>query len=184
MKNISHLNIIKNSAGTITGKDEFEEFRNNQNLLIDKGYDLIEKGEYYQAFTLFSIGTVFNREDPEILKGLGIALFEMGDLGKSKVILERACRLNPNDPITLANLAGVCWEMGNYDNAIHNYCKSLEIDSEIEETYFNLINLYIEAGHFYMAFITCNNFMKLYPENDEIRDLMNDILINLAISIY
>lgn len=189
MKNNSPLNqlsITKNAHPCVVSNenDEFEELKNNQTLLIDRGYDHIERGEYYQAFTVFSIGTTINSTDPEILKGLGISLFEMGKLNKSKIILERAARLRPDDPITLANLAGVYWEMGDFELAIHNYHKSLEIDSEIEETYFNLINLYIDSGHLYMAFIACNKFMALYPDNDDVNELMGEIMLNLALSSY
>ena len=57
--------------------------------------------------------------------------------------------------MTLANLAGVCWEMGEPEQAIYHYNQSLDINPDIEEIHFNLINLYIETGALYMAYMSC-----------------------------
>ncbi len=122
--------------------------------------------------------------DPDILNGLGITLCEMGDYERSRRILERSIRLNPNDAVTLANLAGVCWEMGYPDQAIYHYTRSLENNPDIEEIHFNLINLYIETGSLYMAYISCVNFLSRFPEDEEARELLNEIVLNLAISMY
>ena len=91
--------------------DDIYELKNYQPYLVDYGYDLLELGQLEKAYKLFSIGTFLNNQNPDILNGLGITLCEMGRTGESKKILERAVRLKPNDPITIANLAGVCWEI-------------------------------------------------------------------------
>ena len=164
--------------------DIFEELEINQAEFIDLGYEYLENGEYQDAFNLFSICTTINDKNTEILNGLGISLFEMGRLKKSRKILERAARLNPDDAITFANLAGVFWEIENSNMAIYYYSKSIELNPEIEETYINLINLYIETGALYMALITCGEYMKLFPEDEEAIELLREIVISLAISLY
>ncbi|MBN2158883.1 MAG: tetratricopeptide repeat protein [Spirochaetes bacterium] len=165
------------------GLEELSELRENPSLLIDTGYEYVEMGDYEKALKLFSIGAMLNSTDPDILNGLGITLCELGKFKKSKQILEHSIRLNPDDAVTLANLAGVCWEMGEPEQAIFYYSRSLEINPDIEEIHFNLINLYIEAGALYMAYISCLNFIERFPDDGEARELLEEIILNLAISM-
>jgi len=162
--------------------DEFLKLRDNPLKLIDRGYEYIDKGEYKKAFNLFKMGAKSDRTDPDILNGMGICLCEMGLLKESRQVLEYAIEKNPDDPVIYANIAGVLWEEMEYDRAIYYYNKSIEIDPEIEETFFNLINLYIETGSLFMAFIECNRFIKNFPENKEALELQEDIILNLGIS--
>jgi tetratricopeptide (TPR) repeat protein len=166
------------------GLEELSELKENPSILIDTGYEYVEMGDYDKALRLFSIGAMLDSTDPDILNGLGITLCELGKYKKSKQILERSVRLNPKDAVTMANLAGVCWEMGEPEQAIYYYNKSLENNRDIEEIHFNLINLYIETGALFMAYISCVNFIERFPEDVEAKELMDEIILNLAISMY
>ncbi|OHD66368.1 MAG: hypothetical protein A2176_07765 [Spirochaetes bacterium RBG_13_51_14] len=166
------------------GLEELTELRENPSILIDTGYEYVEMGDYDKALKLFSIGAMLDNSDPDILNGLGITLCELGRFKKSKQILERSIRLNPNDAVTIANLAGVCWEMGEPEQAIYYYSQSMEINPDIEEIHFNLINLYIETGSLFMAYISCLTFLERFPDDGEAKELMEEILLNLAISTY
>ncbi len=163
--------------------EELRELRSNPSLLIDTGYEFVEMGQFREAFELFRMGAASNHQDPDILNGLGITLCEMGRLEESRQILRIAVDLTPDDAITLANMAGVLWEMNEHEEAIHYYRMSLAADHEIEETHFNLINLYMEIGYLFMAFIHCQEFIDTYGENEEAREMMEDIILNLGISI-
>ncbi len=166
------------------GFEELTELTSNPTLLIDTGYEYVELGKFEEAFNLFSMGASMDNTDPDILNGLGITLCELGKLEESRQILMRAARYNPDDPVTFANLAGVCWEFGEYEPAVYYYNKSLELNNEIEEIHFNLINLYIETGSLYMAFIACLNFQEIFPDNDEAEELLQDIILNMALSFF
>lgn len=161
--------------------EELLELKNNSILLIDMGYEYVESGKYEEAYRLFTMGMSVDNSDPDILNGLGITLCELGRFHESKTILLKAINADPGDAVTLANIAGVCWELEEYDEAIYYYHQALKEDPEIEEIYFNLINLYIESDMLYMAYITALTFVKKFPENDEARCLLEDILINLAL---
>jgi len=163
---------------------EIHEYRNNYYLLIDRGYESIDEGDFNQAFRLFSLGATINDTDPEILNGLGISLCELGKLEESLIILEHTIEIIPDDAITMANMAGVCWELEEYDRAIYFYTKSIDLDEDLEESFFNLINLYLETGAQYMAFIICNKLIDKYPKNEEAKELMEDIILSLAVSLY
>ncbi|PKL40035.1 MAG: hypothetical protein CVV44_07405 [Spirochaetae bacterium HGW-Spirochaetae-1] len=160
------------------------QYKNDPFKLIDDGYEFLDLENYQLAFELFSFGAAIDNTDCELLNGLGISLCELGRLEEAKIILERAIRLCPDDAITYANLAGVYWEIENHDMAIHYYHKSIEYDPNIEETYYNLINLYIETGALYMAFIFCLDFLQRFPGSGEATELLSDIILNLGISLY
>ncbi len=163
--------------------DEFVMLRENPIKLIDRGYEYIDAEDYSSAFKLFSSGAKEDRTDPDLLNGMGIALCEMGLLKESLQVLEYAIEKNPDDPVIYANIAGVLWEKMDYDRAIYYYNKSIEIDPEIDETFFNLINIYIETGSLFMALIACNQFIERFPDNEEGPELRDDIILNLAISM-
>jgi tetratricopeptide (TPR) repeat protein len=162
--------------------DELMMLRDKPLQLIDRGYDYIDKCEYSRAFKVFVAGARIDRKDPDILNGLGIALCEMGLLKEARLILEYAITIHPDDPVIFANMAGVLWEQCDYDNAIYYYTRAIEIDSDIEETFFNLINLYIEIGSLYMALMTCGKFLECFPDSEEATGLRNDIILNLGLS--
>jgi tetratricopeptide (TPR) repeat protein len=162
--------------------DEIMLLRDNPLQLIDKGYDYIDKCEYNRAFKVFTAGAQVDKKDPDILNGLGICLCEMGLLKEAKQVLDYAIHIHPDDPVIFANMAGVLWEQSDYDSAVYYYNRAIEIDSEIEETFFNLINLYIETGSLFMALITCTRFIEKFPESEEALGLRDDIILNLGIA--
>ncbi len=182
--NIRH-NKMKESfiIETKAENDELIQYRNDPFLLIDQGYEYVENGDYDNAFKLFSLGASLDNSDTEILNGLGITLYEMGKITESRIVLERAIRLDPEDAITYANLAGSCWEQEDYEKAIYYYTKSIEKDAELEESHYNLINCYIEMGASFMALIACKKFLDLFPDNPEGEELLFEIILNLGISM-
>ncbi len=162
--------------------DEIMMLRNNPMQLIDRGYEYIDLGDYAMAFKVFAAGAEIDRDDPDILNGLGIALCEMGKLEEAKTVLNYAIHTNPEDPVIHANMAGVCWEQCEFQEAIHYYTRSIELNPEIDETFFNLINLYMDSGYLFMAFITCRRFLDMFPGHKEAMELMDDIILSLGIS--
>ncbi len=170
----------RQSTHYIPNTDEY----NDPDFLIDTGYDCVEQGEYEEALRLFSMGASIDNSDPDILNGLGITLCELGEYDKSRQVLERSVRHNPDDAITLANLAGVYWELGLTDKSVHCYTRALSLSPDIEEIHYNLINLYMESGSLYMAFLACGDYIREFPDNREARELMEEIILNLAMSLY
>ncbi|HOW81859.1 MAG TPA: tetratricopeptide repeat protein [Spirochaetota bacterium] len=183
MNDIKQQNNLKNLLFKegLPNPETLSELRNNPILLIDIGYEYVEQGEYEQAYELFRMGMSIDNTDLDIVNGLGITLCEMGKFEESKQVLEQALKNNPNDAITLANIAGVCWEIEDYDRAIYYYHQALQNDSEIEEIYYNLINLYMDNDMLHIAYITALEFVKAFPDSQDAKDLLNDILINMAL---
>jgi len=163
---------------------DIELLKNNIDAIVEKAYEYLEGNEYLTALRLLSHCLSTDPEDPEVLNGIGIALCELGQLEESRIILERAVRYHPDDALSYANLAGVYWEFEDYEKAIHYYKKSIDLDSEMSDSYYNLTNLYSEIGLTYMAFITCNEFITKFPEDPEGQELMDEVILDLALSMY
>lgn len=176
--NLKEVLLLENYRDT----DELMMLRDNPVLLIDMGYDYIDNCEYGKAFKMFTAGAALDKKDPDILNGLGICLCEMGLLKEARQVLDYAIQIHPDDPVIFANMAGVLWEQTDYNMAIYYYNRSIEIDPKIEETFFNLINLYIETGSLFMALITCTRFIESFPDSSEALELRDDIILNLGIS--
>ena len=177
----SQVNSVKIKQDQLIDFEDSIELRKNRNLLIDKAYELIHDANYDQAYKLLCLGLQDNSTDPDVLNGLGVVLCETGRLDDAQLVLQRAIRYNPNDAVTMANFAGVCWELELYERAIYFYNKSLEIDPELEDVYFNLINLYLETDSIFMAFITCVSFSDNFPDSIDAKELLEDIILSLGL---
>jgi tetratricopeptide (TPR) repeat protein len=164
--------------------DELEQLKDNPGAIVDRAYEYLEDSEYLMALNLLSYCLTIDDKDPEILNGIGVALCELGELAQSKIILERAIRYHPNDALSYANLAGVYWEYDDYEKAIFYYKKSIDLDPEISDSYYNLTNLYAEIGLTYMAFITCHEFVENFPDDSEGKELMDSVMLDLALFMY
>ncbi|MCL2025378.1 MAG: tetratricopeptide repeat protein [Leptospirales bacterium] len=161
-----------------------EAFKKDSDPLIERAYELVEKEDYQEAFELFVFAASVDNENIEVLNGLGIALCEMGRLNESRVILERALRINDNNAATHANIAGVYWHLGNYEKALYCYQRAIDIDPAIEEVHYNMVNLYMDMNALYPALIRCFEFCEKFPQDPEGPELLSDIMLNLAISLY
>ncbi len=167
----------------LLSSEEFTNFKIDNNTLIELGYECVESGDYKRAFYLFSAGVRLNGPEPDILNGLGISLCELGRLRASKIVLEKAVSMYPEDAITLANLAGVCWEIGDYDMAVYFYQKAIKSDPNIIESHINLVNLFYERGDIFMAYVTCLELLKSHPESQEGVELLDELLLNMGFSL-
>ena len=161
-------------------REEYGNFLDDTDSLIDTGYKYLELEEFKKAFKIFSMIIRINGIDPDSLNGLGVALCELGRLKTSKAVLEKTVELYPDDAVTFANIAGVYWDEGEIEKAIYYYSKSIDCDKSITETHLNLINLYYEQSSLFMAYIACLNLLNIYPDNDQAKEIRDDLIIDLG----
>ena len=183
MKDMNDNKKYSEKLKRLLSSEEFINFKMDNSTLVELGYECVELGDYKRAFHLFSAGVRFNGPEPDILNGLGISLCELGRLRTSKIVLEKAVSMYPRDAITLANLAGVCWEIGDYDTAIYFYHKAIKSDPSIIESHINLVNLFYEKGEIFMAYVTCLELLRFHPENLEGSELLNELLLNMGLAL-
>ncbi len=161
-----------------------DAFIKDSDPLLEKAYEHLSMEEYREAFELFSFAASVDSTDSEILNGLGVTLCEMGRLDDALQILFRSIRLNGDDVLTCANIAAVYWEMDEFKKALYFYRKAIDLDPSIPEPYYNMINLYIDMDCLYAALVSCLDFCRKFPDDEEGAELMREILINLGIFLY
>ena len=70
---------------------------------------------------VLSAAVMLMPEDPVVWKRLGANKFTLGDLDASRNALERALSLDADDAHTLVNLAKVCMQQADYENAYTHF---------------------------------------------------------------
>jgi Flp pilus assembly protein TadD len=178
------FNYVGEKLKKILSREELEAVNEDADQLIDLGFESVELGEYEKAYDLFTINMTMNGSSPDAVNGLAISLCEMGQTDKALEVLQYAAKLYPDDSITLTNLAGIYLEKMDHDNAIYYYTRSLEFNSQIMDTYFNLANAYYERGDFFMAYLTSLNLVREFPDDEQALKFRDDLLLDIAISTY
>lgn len=161
-----------------------DSIRENSNPLIEEAYEFLDGEEYQPAFEMFMRVISEDNSNIEALNGLGITLCEMNRFDEALVIFKRACRLDANDACCYSNLANVYWELCDYEKALQCYQKAIDLNPESDEAYYNLIGVHIEMNNLHVAFMLCREFMEKFPDDPEGKEMMDEIILDMAISAY
>ena len=77
---------------------------------------------------------------------LGHSLFEQGKLVEAKMIFEGVVLLQPENPYPFAILGGIHQQQQNYESAIENYSKVLEVNERDTYTLMNRGECFLNLG--------------------------------------
>lgn len=166
----------------VLSEDEINSIIKSSSKITDLAYNLIEIEEYVNAYDLFSFSYQIDGYSPDLLNGLAVIFSEQEDTVSALKILKKAVQLYPKDAVTLANAATLYWENNDYAKAIYYYNKAITINNTLLDAHINLINLYYESGDIYLAFITCLSVLKIFPNDRQLLELQNEILLDMAMS--
>jgi tetratricopeptide (TPR) repeat protein len=175
---------IREKLNKVLSREELAAVEQDYDQLIDLGFEFVEHGEYRKAYDLFVANMQVSGSSPDAVNGLAISLAEMGETDKALDVMTYAARLYPEDGITIANLASIYWDKFDYDKAIYYYTKSIEINPELIDSYFNLVNIYYESGDILMAYLAASTLVQKFPDDEQALQAQNDILLDMAISMY
>ncbi len=107
-----------------------------------------------------------NPLQPKMISNLGNALLELGRVKESINYFERAIKLQPEgNPEIYYNLGRAFRIAKDFDKAIHNYQKALEIDVQHIPSMLNLGFLYNELKEYSLAINFFNEGIKIQPKN-------------------
>lgn len=173
---------IPDNIKSILSDDEINKVISKCKVLNEIAYDLIEIEEYENALEIFNYSYSLNGFSPDLLNGLAVTYSEMGQRKNALRIMERASEKYPKDAVTLANTATLFWEENNYAKAIYFYMRAIDENKTLLDAYINMINLHYECGDIFLAFITCLNVLEVFPEDDQILELRDELIFDMAIS--
>ncbi|MDA3901641.1 MAG: tetratricopeptide repeat protein [Spirochaetes bacterium] len=162
-------------------QEEIVDISVNIDLILLHAYENMEIGFYQEAARLFYIFIEERRQSTEALNGLAVCFFEMQQYDRAQTIVDHALTLFPDDSVSLSNKASLEWQEERYDEAVYYYQKSLLVDPAMVESKVNLVNLYRETGDLLLAYTLCLELQASHPGDSEIHDLLNSLLIDMAI---
>lgn len=165
-------------------ENEIAEIIKNGEALLQFAYENIEIGSYSDAAMLFHIYLTEFSHSAEALNGLAVCMYETEEYNKASHIIDYTMQRYPEDPITLSNKASLCWQFDNYEQAVYYYTMALALDPQLIESQLNIVNLYRENGDILLAYIYCLKFYNNDPENRDIKELLDSLMIDIAIMFY
>ena len=103
-----------------------------------------------------------------------------GRVLEAKQLLEEMVRRYPDEKLAHENLAQVNYQLRNYEEAIAEYNKVIELDSLSKETYNTLAYVYDAAGRYDEAIKSINKYIELAPAEANPYDSRADIYAHHA----
>ena len=140
---------LEEIADNYVSLDQFERAKKaaTHALKLDKnsytGYYILgflssHKQEWEESLAFLAKANELHPNNPEILRCLGWATFNVNKRSQGIVILERALNLDPENSLTLCDL-GICYlQVKNFSKSVELLKKAMEIDPEnkrIQECY-------------------------------------------------
>jgi len=155
-----------------------EDPRNPQaNLRL--GYALLESDRCAEAVPLFTTAIAEGAPSVDAHLGLGLCQAAARRFGEVYVTLLEAERLEPDNPVVLANMGIVLSDMGRHADAITAFQRALTIDPDFHEARFNLARVFARAGRRKDAAREAEELVKRLPESapqrSEVLRLLNAV---------
>lgn len=104
------------------------DLSNDVQAMIDAANEMLEAGEYEQAWMLLSRMDQQDPENPEILILMGDASMQMGDPNQALELFDRCVDLDPEWSDAWSARAGALLELALLDEAAENLRKALSLD--------------------------------------------------------
>lgn len=119
----------------------FSGFLKGPKQLTDDGNDNYAQKRYQSALEQYREAQVKAPEDPTIRYNLATTLYQVREFQEARKEFEQAIKLADNDDLrskALYNYGNTQYRLGNFDQAIDSYQKSLEINPDDEDAKYNL----------------------------------------------
>ncbi|MFH1655877.1 MAG: tetratricopeptide repeat protein [Candidatus Omnitrophota bacterium] len=102
----------------------------------------------------------------------GIKNFEENDLNQALLFLKTASALDPDKPVIHFKLAQIYQNKRSFYQAIEEYKKAIKSNPQYAEASVGLAEIYIEIGRHDDALLELNETLKLAPENQKVKEMM------------
>lgn len=135
----------------------------------------LNQEQYAKAELIYRRLVLAVSDDPVYFSNLGLSLFQQEKYQEAKEFYEKAIELDPNRPGRFYSLARINHMLEDLDNAFLNIQKALTLDPDNLDYGLTLANWYVEKGMNADAKMILEKIEKHWPENEEAKDLMNEI---------
>jgi len=111
----------------------------------------------------------------EAYKGLTELYFEEKDYEHAKQTLEYALKLSENDDFLLSQKAKISSAQGDLKQAEDSYLKSIEINSQNANNYYDLGKIYLQLDDYDQALTVAKKAVELEPNNPKNIDFLLEV---------
>ncbi len=129
--------------------------------LYDKGLKNLQQEKFEMAIIFFKKAIVKNRYNQQAWKHLGIAFNNNSQEKKAIYPIQKALEINPNDEISLKEIAILYLGRGLTSNAINAYERYLKIRPTDKNVRFQLSKTFFSEERYNEALKECNNCLNL-----------------------
>jgi cytochrome c-type biogenesis protein CcmH/NrfG len=138
--------------------------RNGQ-AYVRLGYARLQSGDCARAEPAFRAAAAAGLPSADVYLGLATCLGQRRDLFGAEAALANAQRLEPDNPVVVANLGILQASKGNLPAAIETLTRAIALDPSLLEARFNLALTYAKAGRRDDAGVTARDLLARLPEN-------------------
>jgi cytochrome c-type biogenesis protein CcmH/NrfG len=138
--------------------------RNGQ-AYVRLGYARLQAGDCAHAEPAFRAAAGAGLPSADLYLGLATCLGRRRDLSGAEAALANAQRLEPDNPVVVANLGILQASKGNLRAAIDSLTRAIALDPSLLEARFNLALAYARAGRRDDAGVTARDLLARLPEN-------------------
>ena len=133
--------------------------------VLDSGTVTNAFGDCARAEPAFRAAAATGLPSADVYVGLATCLGRRRDLSGAEAALANAQRLEPENPVVLANLGILHATKGNLSAAIEALTRAIALDPSLLEARFNLALAYARAGRRDDAGVTARELLARLPEN-------------------
>jgi tetratricopeptide (TPR) repeat protein len=140
----THYKTLVDLCAGVPGIDEYQ-------VTLRHGVSALKMGDPDDAYKSLMFARNLKQDDFEVNFNLGAVEFARGEHEKAAAFFNRAHSADPENTLTIKNLAACLYKIKKYKEAIPFLRKVLELTPEDKEALFSLGNAYLEAGQSDMA---------------------------------
>jgi tetratricopeptide (TPR) repeat protein len=125
------------------------------------------RGDGQRALASYQKAAEILKNDPEVLRKIGIAYSNLGDYASAVRYLRSSDQAAPDDPVTLVSLGFAMALAGDFDGALGAYRRAIELNPWDPASYFSLGNTLLRGGRVENAIEAYKRAVDLAPEMAE-----------------
>lgn len=172
------------TAQALTAQTLIAQARSNEELrqLLRDARQNVDAGKYADAITLYSRAAQLDRENPQILSGIGYAYTQLQRFADAATAFRQAVALDGRNPDLQYGLALSLHKAGDYRGAIAAYQAVIQLDNRPQnrnrtDTYLGLGLALAQSGDLAGALTTYQQLINLQPREARAYDAAGSILV-------
>jgi len=118
---------------------------------INRGTELLNKGQHQEAIAEFEQALTYQPEDFEVHNSLGAAYSAIGKHAEAIAHYRKAAQISPEYPDAHSNLGSALAAVGKLDEAVAEFNKALELNPELSEAHTSLGGILARQGRWDQA---------------------------------